>query len=231
MSTYSSVEFENLQPIPIRALEYRDMGPHTALNGASFPPIEARNQHDQAATNAEAETAAALELAKRIEQERADAIAQTEQRLRQEYEAKLQAGRARINYAISGFDAQRTEYFARVEAEIVQLALAIAAKILHRESQVDPLLVATLVRMAVEKMREGSKVTVRVGTQRAAQWKAYFASQPTLSRVEVVENPGLSEHDCLLETELGTTNFGLDTQLKEVEHGFFDLLALRPGAR
>ena len=40
MSTYSSVEFENLQPIPIRALEYRDMGPHTALNGASFPPIE-----------------------------------------------------------------------------------------------------------------------------------------------------------------------------------------------
>jgi flagellar assembly protein FliH len=31
-----------------------------------------------------------------------------------------------------------------------------------------------------------------------------------------------------LETELGTTNFGLDTQLKEVEQGFFDLLALRP---
>jgi flagellar assembly protein FliH len=35
----------------------------------------------------------------------------------------------------------------------------------------------------------------------------------------------------VLETEMGVTNFGLDTQLKEVEQGFFDLLALRPVTR
>jgi flagellar assembly protein FliH len=195
-------------------------------NGASFAPIDS----EEGAGETEVEISES-ELAKRIKHERADAIVQTEQKLRQEYEIKLQTARATIGAAISGFDAQRTEYFARVEAEIVQLALAIAAKILHRESQVDPMLVATLVRMSVEKMREGSRVTVRVGPKRLAQWKAYFASQPSLARVEVVENAELSEHDCLLETELGTTNFGLDTQLKEVEHGFFDLLALRPGAR
>ena len=43
-----------------------------------------------------------------------------------------------------------------------------------------------------------------------------------------VEDAELSEHDCLLETELGVANFGLDMQLKEVEQGFFDLLALKP---
>ncbi|MGA2849166.1 MAG: FliH/SctL family protein [Terracidiphilus sp.] len=225
MSTYSSLEFENLHPIPIRALEYRDMG-----HGAVFPQIDTRDPREERPRETEVENSES-ELTQRIKQERTDAIAQTEQKLRQEYEIKLQAGRSRINAAISGFDAQRTEYFARVEAEIVQLSLAIAAKILHREAQVDPMLVATLVRIAVEKMREGSKVTVRVGPSRFAQWKAYFASQPSVSRVEVVENAELSEHDCLLETELGATNFGLDTQLKEVEHGFFDLLALRPGAR
>jgi flagellar assembly protein FliH len=32
----------------------------------------------------------------------------------------------------------------------------------------------------------------------------------------------------MVETELGIANFGLDTQLKEVEQGFFDLLALKP---
>lgn len=225
MSTYSSVEFESIHPIPIRALEYRDMG-----NGASFAPLDTRTSCEGGPGEAEVELSES-ELAQRIKHERADAIAQTEQRLRQEYEVKLQAVRATIGASISGFDAQRAEYFARVEAEIVQLSLAIAAKILHRESQVDPMLVATLVRMSVEKMREGSKVTVRVGPKRLTQWKAYFASQPSLARVEVVESTELSEHDCLLETELGTTNFGLNTQLKEVEHGFFDLLALRPGAR
>jgi hypothetical protein len=35
----------------------------------------------------------------------------------------------------------------------------------------------------------------------------------------------------VLETELGDAHFGLDRQLKEVEQGFFDLLALRPASR
>ena len=118
-----------------------------------------------------------------------------------------------------------------MEAEVVQLALAIAAKILHREAQVDPMLVAALVRMAMEKMREGSSVTVRVGAGRSKRWKEFFAGQPTRPHVEVAEDAELSDQDCVLETELGSANFGLDTQLKEVEQGFFDLLALRPENR
>ena len=123
---------------------------------------------------------------------------------------------------------QRDDYFAKAEAEIVQLALAIAAKILHREAQVDPMLVAALVRIAVEKIREGSSVTLRVGASEVSRWKQYFASEVNGTRVQVVEDAELSDHDCLVETELGTANFGLDTQLKEVEQGFFDLMALRP---
>jgi len=66
-----------------------------------------------------------------------------------------------------------------VEAEIVQLALSIAAKILHREAQVDPMLVAALVRIAVEKMREGSGVTLRVSPKRVDSWRRYFADLQT----------------------------------------------------
>jgi flagellar assembly protein FliH len=110
----------------------------------------------------------------------------------------------------------------------VQLALAIAAKILHREAQVDPMLVATLVRMAVEKMREGSSVNLRVGVGEGPRWKRYLADEMKGASVQIIEDAELSDHDCMVETELGTANFGLDTQLKEVEQGFFDLMALRP---
>jgi flagellar assembly protein FliH len=34
--------------------------------------------------------------------------------------------------------------------------------------------------------------------------------------------------DCVLETSLGSANFSINAQLKEVEQGFFDLLAQRP---
>src|SRR5580658_2376706 len=230
MSMSSKAEFDTVFTVPVIALEYRD------LAGASLFDVAAKNGHGARSADAAAKPHAEVELSKeefaeRIKRERAEAALQAEQRLRQEYEQKLQAERTSIAAAISAFEAQRVEYFARVEAEIVQLALAIAAKILHREAQVDPMLVATLVRMAVERMREGSSVTVRVGRGRAQQWKDYFAAQSTAARVTVIEDVELSEHDCLLETELGVANFGLETQLKEVEQGFFDLLALRPVSR
>jgi flagellar assembly protein FliH len=148
------------------------------------------------------------ELAKRIKQERAecDCAGGTETAPGIRAEA---AGRSLQQSEPRSQGLMRSELSTSraSKLEIVQLALAIAAKILHREAQVDPMLVATLVRMAVEKMREGSRVTVRVGPARA-QWKAYFASQPSLARVEVVENAELSEHDCLLETELGRRTLG-----------------------
>jgi flagellar assembly protein FliH len=214
---------------PVATLEYCDMAGDAIYDGVSnrtgsrtFDPGVKRRSEG---------TLVEEELTERIARECAEAAQQTEQRLRQEYEAKLQAVRASVGTAIAAFEEQRSEYFVRAEAEIVQLALSIAAKILHREAQVDPMLVAALVRMTLEKMRESSSVTVRVGAGRGKKWKEYFAGRLTAGQLEVVEDPMLNENDCVLETELGTTNFGLDTQLKEIERGFFDLLALRPESR
>jgi flagellar assembly protein FliH len=225
MSMSSNAEFDTVFTVPVMALEYRD------LAGASI--FEGMARHGARSADAAAKPRAEVELSKeefaeRIQRERSEATLQAEQRLRQEYEQKLQAERASIAAAVGAFGVQRVEYFARVEAEVVQLALAIAAKILHREAQVDPMLVAALVRMAVERMREGSSVTIRVSPARVNRWREYFAGQSNVARVEVVEDSGLSDLDCVLETELGIANFGLNTQLKEVEQGFFDLLALRP---
>jgi flagellar assembly protein FliH len=184
--------------------------------GTRFADGNAKSHADGMISKAEAD--------ERTKLARAEAALQA----RQEYEQKLEVARTSVAAALKGFETERAEYYARVEAEIVQLALAIAAKILHREAQVDPMLVAALVRMATEKMRDGSSVTVRVGRGNGKRWKEFFDRQPGSARFEVVEDEGLNDQDCILETELGSTNFGLDTQLKEVEQGFFDLLALRP---
>jgi flagellar assembly protein FliH len=221
----SSTQFESLFSLPIAAMEYRDMAGHPISDGGSLSGAQSTNSAGKRRTGVDLSEE---ELAVRIGFEVAEATRQTEQRLRQEYEAKLTVARAPIVAAVEAFDVQRTEYYARVEAEVVKLALAIAAKILHREAQVDPMLVAALVKMTVEKMREESSVTVRVAPDLVGRWKQYFAGQPSVAQIEVVEDAELSDHDCLVETELGVANFGLDTQLKEVERGFFDLLALRP---
>jgi flagellar assembly protein FliH len=134
----------------------------------------------------------------------------------------------RAREALERFVAERKDYFSRVESDVVQLALAISAKILHREAQVDPMLVAALVRVAVEKLHDGSSVSVRVSPQKAGRWREYLANPLNGSTVAVVEDAHIGPDDCTLETDLGSADFSIDAQLKEVEQGFFDLLAQRP---
>ena len=57
---------------------------------------------------------------------------------------RVRQGGGKIREALELFDAQLKGYFSRIESEVVHLALAISAKILHREAQVDPFLVAAL---------------------------------------------------------------------------------------
>jgi len=220
----SSPEYASAFPVPVSTLQYRDMSPRRTRDGAPPQPVpvveEVRHQSPQELLEAD--------IAARIAHARAESANEVEQRLRKEYEQKLNAAREPIATMIANFEEQRSHYYAQVEMEIVQLALSIAAKILHREAQVDPMLLSALVRLAVERMREGSSVTVRVAPGKAENWRQYFAQTSSKSHVEVAEDPQLSDHDCMLDTELGSANFGLDSQLKEVERGFFDLLALRP---
>jgi flagellar assembly protein FliH len=136
----------------------------------------------------------------------------------------------RVTKALESFAQSRMEYFAGVEVEVVQLALAITRKILHRETQIDPLLVAALVQIALGQLKDGSTVTLNVVPSEVARWQKHFNGLVSKLNISIVEDASLDPGDCVLQTELGTANFGIDSQLKEVEQGFFDVLARRPQA-
>jgi flagellar assembly protein FliH len=225
MNMSSNSDLSGTLILPVTVLEYRDIADPDKGEAGIMP----ENDVDDIATGARAEVElSAAEFASRIRQEKEQTAREVESMIRRDYEGKLLLAQSSITSALKIFEEQRNEYFTRVEAEVVQLALSIAAKILHREAQVDPMLVAALVRIAIEKMKEGSSVTVSVSSGRVTSWKAYFAAIPQLAHVEVVVDEKLGEFDCSLESALGSTSFGLDKQLKEIEQGFFDLLALRP---
>jgi flagellar assembly protein FliH len=145
------------------------------------------------------------------------------------YEDQLGRVREGVRAALEDFAQERTNYYHSVEAEVVQLALSIARKILHREAQVDPLLLAGVVRVALDQIEDNTKVVVRVHPQQAADARGYFAKTMDPQRVpEVVEDASVQLDGCVLQTELGTTELGIEAQFKEIEQGLLDLLAQRP---
>ena len=100
-------------------------------------------------------------------------------------EPHLAQVRASVDAALAGFARDRAQYYQQVETEVVQLALAIARKILHREAQVDPMLLAGLVRITLEKIESATKVVVRVHPQQVRNAAAILPStwRPARSRM------------------------------------------------
>ena len=136
-----------------------------------------------------------------------------------------------ISRALHEFATERQDYYRRIEGEVVQLALAIARKILHREAQIDPHALAGIVRVTLEKLDTGTKVNLHVHPQEAADWRHYFACQ-----MEDGPAPEIHEDPAHRSRRVPHRNFAgldrirpLETQLKEIETGLLDLLAERPG--
>jgi flagellar assembly protein FliH len=147
---------------------------------------------------------------------------------RAEFDRQLDNLRKNIAAAIEQFAAERREYFLAAEREIVQLALAIARKILRREAQIDPLLLAGMVRVALEPMAQATRVSVRVSPHLVSDFRVFFARHMQERPPEIVEDPTLPLDHCVLHTELGSTEIGPEIQLKEIEQGLLDLQAARP---
>jgi flagellar assembly protein FliH len=151
---------------------------------------------------------------------------------RTELEAEMQAAvlreRQGLVNAVSQFQRSRERYFAEVEQEVVKLALAIAGRVLHREAQIDPLLLAGVVRVALEKMADRSGVVLRVAGPEVDAWVQLFHPTEESERPRVVEDAQLARGECVLETRMGTVELGIGVQLEEIEKGFFDLLNHRP---
>ncbi len=147
----------------------------------------------------------------------------------QQVNAEQQRLQAQILQALEQFRLERQSYFHNVEGEVVRLALAIAARVLHREAHLDPLLLSGAVRVALEKLGDSSHVVMRVPPRETGQWKEFFRDAGNL-RIQpgILEDPSLSSGECLLATELGTIELGVRAQLEEIEKGFFDLLDRRP---
>jgi flagellar assembly protein FliH len=137
----------------------------------------------------------------------------------------LEQERMAIASALGDFALSRTQYFRRVEGDAVRLALSIARKVLHREAQMDPLLLAGVVRVALDQMQAGTRVVLRTSTESAPGWAEFCSRQlPKDHAVEVVPDSSLEAHRCILQADLGSTEISPDAQLQEIESGFFDLL-------
>ncbi len=167
----------------------------------------------EARHRADLESARQEAFQKGVEEGRRQAAAQ--------YEAAL--GRlARSLEEVAGLKPRlRTE----VEREAVDLALAIARRVLRRELHVDPEAVLGLAKAAFEKASLREVTMVRLHPSHAGAVRAHLARIGAPQAIEIREDPSLEPGAVVVETLRGAIDASIETQLEEIGRGLADALA------
>lgn len=139
-------------------------------------------------------------------------------------QATVQPLMQKLGATISGLINLRPSLRKQAEAELVELAFAIAKRILRRELTLDPTAIQGLLRAAFDKLQSTEISRISVHPDQLAVIRAWIANAPSTRRVEVQADDRLQPWDILFETENGQLDASIDTQLAEIERGLSDQL-------
>jgi flagellar assembly protein FliH len=124
---------------------------------------------------------------------------------------------------IEQFERERGRYLQSIEFEVAKLALSIAARILRREMQIDPLLLTGAVRVALGQIADKVSVRMRVPAEHADLWTETMEHLPNLRvKPAVLADQQLQLGECFLETEMGSADVGVRSQFSEIARNIFD---------
>lgn len=204
----------------------RDLMPGTSGSVSMLEFLAVDAQEQQAKAEAEQTQSytddRATQMRVMIDRAREESAEETRRQMEASTEARVLAERQRILDVCTLFAAQRERYFSSAEEQVVRLALAIAARVLHRESTADPHLLQATVRAALARLQEGSAAVLRIPPSELGMWEQTFPSghQPA---VQVLSDDRMKPGDCALETAVGRVEMGVAVQLDEVARGFAEL--------
>jgi flagellar assembly protein FliH len=180
-----------------------------------------------------------LDQAEQFREQLAQLKQQSEQRIRDAQAAGMREGEAagraramaevqpvieRLARAIDEIGGLRARLRAEAEADLVQLSLAIAKRILRREMAIDPDALHGLILGALAKLQGQEIARVRVHPSHAAALTACLRQNLNADRIEIIADPSRETGSVLFETPRGNLDAGVESQLQEIERGLADRL-------
>ena len=143
---------------------------------------------------------------------------------RKQLENEVQRSAEQLGQVAAELAATRGEVMRRAEADVVQLSMEIARRILHRELSVDPMALTALIRAALEKLASQQVCRVRVHADQEQLVRACLTQLGRGAEIEVVADTTQTRGGAVFETDSGSLDASVETQLREIERGFADRL-------
>ena len=219
---------------PLADLKPRFSSGFTAPEAEPPPDLAALAvQAEAALASARAEAAALLEDAhaqaealreaawsEGFHQGEAEAKNAVEADLRAEWAARQDALRGELDGIAQSIGAAREALWQRQEEEMVALALDIARQVVKTEVTQNPAVVHAVLANALRRITDKDNVRVRVSVSDAPRVKEaredLMEMVDGLRFIEIVEDRRVGDGGCVVETNAGTIDAKIETQLVEV---------------
>jgi flagellar biosynthesis/type III secretory pathway protein FliH len=111
-----------------------------------------------------------------------------------------------------------------VESDLVQLALAVARKIVGHEVSIGPEAVGRIIRQALDRVEHAGRITIKLNPadlELLAEIKPQLLSGlPEAGRAAFEADAGIARGGCLIETDGGEVDARIERQFKVVEEAF-----------
>jgi type III secretion protein L len=185
----------------------------------------AREQAEQLLADAESELEAQrAELYAQqqfIEQQRTNLLQERELALAAAQEQGYKDGFAAVNELLIELVEKKHSVLAQAETDIIRLSIRVAARILGRELRQHPDTIADIVTQAIQAVRSQTKITVRINPDdlvHLTQNRDQLLNRVGQSKIiDFQSDSKVQPGGCIIESEAGTVNAQLKTQLAVME--------------
>jgi flagellar assembly protein FliH len=199
-----------------RAFQFDDMG----------QSYLGRVKSEAAQIIAEARAEAARIKARATEEGKQAAIAAVEATLRSRLEQQLKSGLTALAAAAEKIAQSRHAWQQHWEAHAIRLAAAIAQRLCRRELGRDPTITQSWIREALELAAASAQITLRLHpadhTALKTQIRQIAQQVSGLAPVRIVADEAISAGGCRVDTEFGSLDQQLETQLARITEELLD---------
>lgn len=149
------------------------------------------------------------------------AMREVEKHIQQQISRQLSTVLPAIGQMVETFEKSQQAWFAQWESGVVKLATAIAARVIRREVRQEPKITLDWVAESLQMIASQRRMTVRLHPEDYAALRNEVETLATrlhgLAPTEIVADSNISRGGCRADTESGTIDHQIESQLNRIE--------------
>jgi flagellar assembly protein FliH len=122
----------------------------------------------------------------------------------------------------------RSDMIRKTERQVVQLSMAVANRIVHREISLDRELLVAMARVALDRLGDNASARIRLHPDDYAAVQRLGSAALAGGALQVVSDPSLHRGGCVVESDFGLIDVSVDAQVEELTRALLSTDELEP---